>query len=63
MIEIGKRIKKLRAGLGISQGRLAEKLGVSRPTISQIETGERRICAEELEKLAEIFNVSVDGFD
>jgi len=61
MIEIGKRIRKFREGLGISQERLAGKLGVSRPTISQIETGARKICAEELQKLAEIFNVSVDG--
>jgi transcriptional regulator with XRE-family HTH domain len=36
-------------------------LGASRPTISQIENGERKITADELIKLSEIFNLSIDG--
>jgi len=62
MINLGTRIKELRKKSGISQERLAEKLGISRPAISQIENGERKICAEELQKLAEIFNMSIDSF-
>jgi transcriptional regulator with XRE-family HTH domain len=58
---IGSRIKKLREQLVISQQELADKLGVSRPAVSQIESGARKICAEELKKLADIFNISVDG--
>ncbi|MFB0510003.1 MAG: helix-turn-helix domain-containing protein [bacterium] len=61
MDALGSRIKKLREQLGISQQDLADKFGVSRPTISQIESGARKICAEELKKLADIFNISVDG--
>ncbi len=61
MVKIGKRIKELRELSGISQQRLAEMLGVSRPTISQIESGERKITADELIKLSEIFNVSVES--
>ena len=57
--QIGSRIKELRAQRGISQQRLAELLGVSRPTISQIESGGRKISAEELDALAKIFNVFV----
>jgi len=60
MIEIGRKIKKLREERGISQQRLAELMGVSRPTISQIENGERKICIDELMKLSEIFGISVE---
>jgi len=61
MINIGQRIKELRVKVGMSQQRLAEILGVSRPTISQIENNERKIFADELIKLSETFNTSVDN--
>jgi len=58
---LGQRIKEFRDNLGISQQKFAELLEVSRPTISQLENGERRISADELIKLSEIFNLSVDN--
>jgi len=61
MSKIGYRIKKLREQVEISQQRLAELLGVSRPTISQIENGGRKISVDELIKLSEIFGVSVEN--
>ncbi|MBM3284289.1 MAG: DUF4065 domain-containing protein [Candidatus Aminicenantes bacterium] len=61
MIPLGQRIKQIRQSLGLSQQSLAEKLGLSRPSISLIENGERKVCAEELGKLAEIFNLSADA--
>jgi transcriptional regulator with XRE-family HTH domain len=61
MINIGQRIKELRVKVGMSQQKLAEILGVSRPTISQIENDERKIFADELIKLSETFNTSVDN--
>lgn len=61
MMSLGRRIKHIRESVGLSQQVLAEKLGVSRPSISLIENGERRVCAEELKKLASIFNLSVDA--
>ncbi len=60
MAKLGKRIKKLRELTGISQEKLANLLGVSRPTVSQMENGERKITADELIELAKIFNISVD---
>lgn len=59
MSNIGSRIKELRERVGMSQQRLAELMGVSRPTISQIENGERKICTDELINFSEIFGVSV----
>ena len=61
MIKLGQRIKELREQSGISQQKLAEMLGVSRPTISQIESEERKISADELIKLAAIFNLSIES--
>ncbi len=61
MSKIGERIRKLREATGLNQKRLAELLGISRPAVSQIENDERKVCVDELLKLAEIFNVSVDG--
>ncbi|MCK4940957.1 DUF4065 domain-containing protein [candidate division WOR-3 bacterium] len=60
MVNIGKRIQQLRRQLGYTQQKLADLLGVSRPTISQMEVGTRRICAEELKILADLFNMSID---
>jgi transcriptional regulator with XRE-family HTH domain len=60
-MSLGHRIKELRKNYGISQQKLAEMLHVSRPTISQIENEERKIVAEELMKLAKVFNLSVDA--
>lgn len=57
--KLGKTIKNLRKQTGISQQRLADLLGILRPTVSQIESGERKIAADELIKLSEIFNVSI----
>ena len=58
--KLGKRIKALRERLHISQQRLAELLDVARPTITQIESGGRRLAASELLKLSKIFNTSID---
>ena len=60
-IKIGKRIKELRESTGVSQQKLAELLKLSRPTITQIEKGERKISADELIKLSDIFNISVES--
>jgi transcriptional regulator with XRE-family HTH domain len=60
MIVIGRRIRELREASGLSQETLALRLGIPRPSVSQIENGERKVCAEELQKMAQIFNISVD---
>jgi transcriptional regulator with XRE-family HTH domain len=57
--KIGQRIKKLREEIGINQQELAGRLSVLRPTISQMENGERKVTAEELIKLSQILNTSV----
>lgn len=58
--QIAERIKKLREASSLSQQDLANLIGVSRSTISYIETVERKISAEELQKLSEVFGLSLN---
>lgn len=55
-------LKKLRHKQKISQEFLAKKIGVSRPTYSQIENGERKMLVEEAQKLARFFGLSLEDF-
>ncbi len=57
---LGKRIKNLREKLEINQQKLANLLGVSRPTISNIENGERKVSTDELIKFSEIFDLPIE---
>ena len=54
------RLKELRKSKGISQLRLATDLNTTQNTISRYETGEREPGIDELIKIADYFNVSVD---
>lgn len=58
--KLGVKIKKLREEEKLSQERLASLLKINRISLSQIETGERKISAEEITKLSRIFNVATD---
>lgn len=49
-------IRRGRKGLGLSQGGLGEKLGVSQVQVSQWETGKGEPSSEQAEKLAELFS-------
>ncbi|MBI4378221.1 MAG: DUF4065 domain-containing protein [Nitrospinae bacterium] len=58
--KIGHRIKILREKTAMSQDMLSQKMDISRPAVSQIESGERKISADELQKLSQIFHVAAD---
>lgn len=57
---LGEKIRKLRKDAGLSQEKLSQMLQMNRVSLSQIETGERGISAEEIAKFAKIFGVSTD---
>ena len=59
---IHEKIKKLRTDTGLSQEELARLIGISRPTLSQIELGERELKADEIQKLADIFEMPTSEF-
>lgn len=54
------RLKEIRKSKGISQLKMAIDLNMSQNTISRYETGEREPGINELIKIADYFNVSVD---
>lgn len=59
-MEIGERIRKYRLQKGFSQQQLAEKIGISRVSLTQIERGERRVIADELARFCDELKVEAD---
>jgi transcriptional regulator with XRE-family HTH domain len=45
---------------GLSQGFIAEKLGLSRPSYVALEKGERELTLSQAEKLADVFDMSFE---
>ena len=56
---IAERLKEARKLAGLSQGHVAKMLGLHRPSVTEIEAGNRRVSADELARLADIYDVSV----
>ena len=55
---LSSRLKFARQTAGLTQGQAARELGWHRPTISEIEAGRRKVKAEEITKLADLYGVS-----
>ena len=56
---IASRLRLGRELAGLTQGQVAKIRGWHRPTVSEIEAGRRRVSADELTGLAELYGVSV----
>lgn len=59
-MEIGKKITDLRKNNKLSQEDLAEKLGVTKQTISKWELGQTYPSINQAKELSKIFNISLD---
>ena len=57
---LGERLTRLRSQAGLSQDALAERLGVSRQSVSKWENGVSTPDLDKLVKLGEVFGVSLD---
>lgn len=57
---IALRLKEAREYVGLSQDEVASALGISRPAVSLIESGNRKVDATELHLLARLYRRSVD---
>ena len=60
-MELCNKMKKYRSELGLSQDALAEKIYVSRQTISNWETGKNYPDVNSLIRMSEVFGITVDA--
>lgn len=60
MVDFGDRLKHLRQDAALTQQQLAERIGVTKSTVSYYELSERAPSPEMLIKLAGVFHVTTD---
>lgn len=60
--QIGQRITELRKMKGLSQENLAKSVKISRPSLAQIELGNRGVNIFELQRLSLVLGFSLDDF-
>jgi Zn-dependent peptidase ImmA (M78 family)/DNA-binding XRE family transcriptional regulator len=60
--ELGRRIRSARAACRLTQEQVAQDLGVSRPTVAQIEAGNRAVSSLDLDRLAHLFGRDIREF-
>ena len=60
--KVGQRVRELRHVLGLSQEALANKAGVDRTYMTDVENGRRNISVELLEKIIGALEVSFEEF-
>lgn len=58
---LGERIREEREYRGLSQEEVARYLGVPRSAVSLIESGTRRVSAEELSRLAKLYQTTMES--
>lgn len=61
-LAMASRLREAREYLGLSQEEVAAALKVSRPAVSNIESGSRKVEALELEQLSKLYGKSVGYF-
>jgi transcriptional regulator with XRE-family HTH domain len=56
---IAGRLREARKLAGLTQGQAAAKMDMHRPTISEIEAGNRNVTVTELARFAELYDVEL----
>lgn len=59
LVRLGDRIRKLRKARGWTQAEMAEKVGIDRSFLADVERGKRNVSILNLELIAEGFKVSL----
>ncbi|MGQ0774183.1 MAG: helix-turn-helix domain-containing protein [Pseudonocardiales bacterium] len=60
--EMGKRLRSAREYVGLSQDDVAEYLDLSRPAVTNMEAGNRKVSADELARLARLYRRPYEYF-
>lgn len=61
-IKIGKQLKELRRARGWRQLEVADRVGLSRSAISNIESGKRSLTLVTLQRFCELYNIDISYF-
>lgn len=59
-LQVAERLREAREYMGLSQDEVATALGLSRPSITNLEMGSRKVEATELNKLARLYRRTLD---
>ena len=59
-MKFGQKLKRLRQEKDWSQEKLAEEIGVKRLAINKYESGQTKPSAATLQRISEVFGVSID---
>lgn len=62
LIRYGQAVRKVRLEQGISQEKLADRCGLHRTYISDVELGKRNISLENIERIAISLNRTLSDF-
>ncbi|NJK31588.1 MAG: ImmA/IrrE family metallo-endopeptidase [Deltaproteobacteria bacterium] len=60
--ELGRRLREARNACGLSQEVVANQLGISRTSLTQIENGNRNVGGLELDQLARLYGRAIQDF-
>lgn len=60
VVELGKRIKKQRIALKLTQAQLAEKAGISAQYVSHIEKGDQQMSVAVFSRVCDALAISAD---
>ena len=61
-LELGERLRRSREYLGLSQGEVAGYMRLSRPAITNMESGRRKVSTFELARLAKLYRRPYEYF-
>lgn len=53
---LGKRIRDRRVSSGLTQAQLANRIAISRTSLTNVELGRQRLLVDQLYKMAEVLN-------
>jgi len=61
-VHVGRRVRFMRLARGLSQGHVADKLGITFQQVQKYERGVNRVSASKLWALAEILDTPISSF-
>lgn len=61
-VQFGAKVRAMREMIGLNQTELAERVGLERTSVTNIENGKQRVLLDDVEKFAKAFGTSAKHF-